>query len=87
VGRLTKLPGTEDGEFAMLISDAVQRQGLGTEMLRRLVEVGQDWGLKRIVADILLNNGAMQKVCRKLGFEIFQGEGVGESMVKAVKVL
>lgn len=87
VGRLTKLPGTEDGEFAMLISDAVQRQGLGTEMLRRLVEVGQDWGLKRIVADILMNNGAMQKVCRKLGFEIFQGEGVGESMVKAVKVL
>ena len=38
-------------------------------------------------ADRRVNNGAMQKVCRKLGFEIFQGEGVGESRVKAVKVL
>jgi acetyltransferase len=87
VGRLTKLPGTEDAEFALLISDAVQRQGLGTEVLKRLVEVGMDWGLRHIVADILRGNGAMQHVCRQLGFTIHQGEGFGDSVVKAVKVL
>jgi acetyltransferase len=87
VGRLTKLPGTEDAEFALLISDAVQRQGLGAEVLERLVEVGRDWGLRRIVADILRGNGAMQHVCRQLGFTLHQGEGFGDSMVKAVKVL
>jgi acetyltransferase len=87
VGRLTKLPGTEDAEFALLISDAVQRQGLGKEVLKRLVQVGRDWGLRRIVADILRGNGAMQHVCRQLGFTIHQGEGFGESVVKAVRVL
>ncbi|HEX8822295.1 MAG TPA: bifunctional acetate--CoA ligase family protein/GNAT family N-acetyltransferase [Archangium sp.] len=87
VGRLTKLPGTEDAEFAMLISDAVQRQGLGSEVLRRLVEVGRDWGLRRIVADILPGNGAMQRVSRKLGFDILHPGGMGEDVVKAVKVL
>ncbi|MCY1082965.1 bifunctional acetate--CoA ligase family protein/GNAT family N-acetyltransferase [Archangium lansingense] len=87
VGRLTRLPGTEDAEFAMLISDAVQRQGLGSELLRRLVNVGRDWGLKRIVADILPGNGAMQRVCRKLGFQIIQPQGLDENVVSAVKVL
>ena len=81
-----RLPGTQDAEFAMLISDTAQRQGLGTEMLGRLVKVGQDWGLRRIVADILARNGAMHHVCRKLGFHIHE-EGLGQDMVKAVKVL
>jgi acetyltransferase len=87
VGRLTRLPGSEDAEFAMLISDAVQRQGLGSELLRRLVDVGRDWGLRRIVADILSGNGAMQRVCRNLGFQIIPSGSVGDNVVKAVKAL
>ncbi|MET0402278.1 MAG: GNAT family N-acetyltransferase, partial [Cystobacter sp.] len=85
VGRLTRLPGTRDAEFALLISDVVQRQGLGTEMLQRLVRVGRDWGLRAIVADILPRNGAMQQVCRNLGFLIHSE--LGDDMVKAVKRL
>lgn len=85
VGRLTKLFGTNDGEFAMLVSDRYQRQGLGTEMLRRLVEVGEDEGLSRIVADILRENSAMQRVSKRLGFAI-EGE-FDDSMVRAVKRL
>jgi acetyltransferase len=87
VGRLTRLPGTQDGEFAMLISDRMQAQGLGTQLLRRLVEIGQEWGLARIVADILARNTPMQRVCRKLGFEIIGAEDPTADMVKAVKVL
>lgn len=86
IGRLTRIPGTEDGEFALVISDPIQRQGLGTEMLRRLVNVGSDWGLRRIVADILRQNEAMQHVCRNLGFEILQGR-LGDGVVMAAKVL
>jgi len=85
IGRLTRLPGSEDGEFALLVSDAVQRQGLGTELLRRLVDVGRDMGLRHIVAQILRQNAAMQLICRKLGFEIHQE--LGDSEVKAVKTL
>jgi acetyltransferase len=70
VGRLIKLPGTDDGEFALLVSDREQRSGLGTELLRRLVEIGRAEGLKRIVADILPQNSAMQRVSEKLGFTL-----------------
>lgn len=87
VGRLTRLQGTGDGEFAMLISDRMQYQGLGSEMLQRLVDIGREWGLERIVADILSRNRPMQRVCKKLGFDIIAGPDPTEEMVRAVKVL
>jgi acetyltransferase len=86
VGRLTKLYGTNDGEFALLVSDKFQHQGLGTELLRRLVEIGRQEGLDHIVADILSENTAMQRVAEKLGFHLI-GPAIGDPMVKAVKLL
>jgi acetyltransferase len=71
----------------MLISDRMQCQGLRTQLLQRLVDIGREWGLSRIVADILARNTPMQRVCLKLGFEILGAEDPTEEMVKAVKVL
>ena len=42
VGRLIKAHGRPEAEFAILVGDAWQRQGLGTELLRRLVRIGRD---------------------------------------------
>ncbi len=70
VGRLRKLHGTPEAEFALLVSDRYQHQGLGTELLRRLLQVGRDEKLQRIVADILPENRDMQRVCEKLGFRL-----------------
>ena len=68
VARLSKLHGVNEAEFAMLVSDSAQRQGLGTELLRRLLQVGRDEKLDRISAEILPENRAMQRVCEKVGF-------------------
>jgi acetyltransferase len=73
VARLTRLQGTRDGEFALLVSDVVQGQGLGRALLSRLIDVGRDWKLERIVATILPGNVPMRRVCDHLGFK-FQGE-------------
>jgi acetyltransferase len=74
VGRLVKVnPSIEtggDAEFYILLSDTVQRQGLGGELLRRLVEIGRDWGCGRVVADILPDNYGMIMLSRKLGFTV-----------------
>ncbi len=81
VGRLVKKPGTDEAEFALLVSDRAQRSGLGTELLRRLIQVGHDEKLRRITADILPQNSVMQKICERLGFQLaarFPG-GVGKS--------
>lgn len=70
VGRLSRQPGTRDAEFAMLVSDKVQHQGLGTELLRRLVDIGRRENLYSIRAQILPDNLDMQHVCEKLGFTL-----------------
>ena len=70
VGRLIKHGGLNEAEFAMIVSDAWQKRGLGRELLRRLIAVGRDWKLARITADILPDNIDMQRVAQKLGFQL-----------------
>ena len=70
VGRLSKCHGTNAAEFAMLISDTYQKQGIGTKLLEQLIQVGRDEGLDYITAEILHENRAMQRVCEKVGFEL-----------------
>ncbi len=74
VGRLSKAHEQNEAEFALLISDHWQRQGLGTELLKRLVQVGRDEKLARITAIILADNRAMQQVSRKVGFTVRHDE-------------
>ncbi|HIK31753.1 MAG TPA: bifunctional acetate--CoA ligase family protein/GNAT family N-acetyltransferase [Oscillatoriales cyanobacterium M59_W2019_021] len=73
VCRGSKQHGTNEAEFAMLVNDRWQGRGLGTELLKRLLEVGRDENLDRMTADILPENRAMQHVCQKLGFQIQRG--------------
>jgi len=68
VGRMSKLHGTRDAEFAILVSDQWHRHGLGNELLKRLVEIGREEKLARIFGDILPENRDMLRVCEKLGF-------------------
>ncbi len=70
VGRLSHLHGTRDGEYAIIVSDAFQGKGLGTELLHRLVTIGRKEGLQRIVATILPENTGMLKISERLGFHI-----------------
>jgi acetyltransferase len=69
-GRLTKLHGKPEGEFGILVGDPYQGYGLGTELLKRLVVVGRDEGLTRIIGYILPTNRAMIHVAQEVGFEI-----------------
>ncbi len=70
VGRLSKARGRNEAEFALLVSDHWQKQGLGTELLKRLVQIGRAEKLKRLTAIILADNHAMQHVSRQAGFKI-----------------
>lgn len=70
VGRLSKQHADNEAEFAVLVSDDWHRQGLGTELLRRLIEIGKVEKLSRISGQILAENHAMQHICRKVGFKV-----------------
>jgi acetyltransferase len=81
VGRLSRLHGSNAAEFSMLVSDAYQKQGLGTELLGQLLRIGRDEGIDRVTAEILHENDAMQRVCRKLGFQLRTTPEVVEAWV------
>ncbi len=70
VGHLIKAHGANEAEIALLVTDQFQRKGLGTELLRRLIQFGHDEKLQRLTGDILAENQGMQEVCRKLGFRL-----------------
>jgi acetyltransferase len=63
------LPKNE-AELAVLVTDEYQGRGLGTELLRRLVQVAREQKLDRIVAEMLRDNIVMQGVLKKLGFRL-----------------
>jgi acetyltransferase len=75
VGRLQGITGATESEFAVVVADEYQKTGLGTELLRRLIEIGKAEGVKVITADILAENSAMQKVSEKLGFKLIREPG------------
>ncbi|MFQ6113923.1 MAG: bifunctional acetate--CoA ligase family protein/GNAT family N-acetyltransferase [bacterium] len=69
-GRLNKMHNSNDAEFAILVSDQYQRRGLGTELLNRLIKVGREEKIDRVIASMLPENRAIQSVCRRLGFHL-----------------
>jgi acetyltransferase len=80
VGRLSKLHGTDEAEFAILVTDKSQGHGLGKELLRRLLQIGRAEKLRRITGLILTDNVDMQRICEKLGFKLVRG---GSSEIRA----
>jgi acetyltransferase len=70
VGRLTKEPGSPEAEVAVLVSDRAQKQGLGVELVGRLIEVARDEKLERIVAVILPENYGMMALARRFQFTV-----------------
>jgi acetyltransferase len=67
VGRLRKVPHTDKAQFALLVSDHAQNQGLGTELLSRLIHVAKDEKLTTLCAQIHPENREMIRVCDKVG--------------------
>jgi acetyltransferase len=70
VARLIKAHGANEAELAIVISDDWQGKGLGTKLVGDLLTIGRTEGLKRVIGYILPENYVMQRIFRKLGFEV-----------------
>jgi acetyltransferase len=82
VARLSKHHYRPEGSFTMLISDRFQGRGIGSELLKHLLDVARDENLERVTATMTVDNHAMQQTCKKLGFRLFHAEQ--GAMVNAV---
>ncbi len=86
VGRLTRQRARDEAEVAILVTDEYQRSGIGTELLRKLIDVARAEGIKRIVANILPQNAGMRALGKRFGFIVETAE-IGEDHLTAVLTL
>jgi acetyltransferase len=74
VGRLTRQRSPGDAELGVLVTDRCQGAGLGTELVRRLIEVARSEKLRRVIANILSENQAMLKLATRFHFAVTRDE-------------
>jgi acyl-CoA hydrolase/GNAT superfamily N-acetyltransferase len=60
-------PTSGMGELGIVVAETWQKRGLGTVLVRRLVEVGKRNGMKGLRADVLVSNPGMLGVLRRVG--------------------
>ena len=61
-------PPAGEAEFALVVGDAHQGQGLGRHLMERLIAVARERGVRRLVGEVLRENGPMLGLLRSLGF-------------------
>jgi acetyltransferase len=70
IGRLSKLFDPSKAEVALLVLDDFQGFGLGSELLRQLIQAARDQNINQIKGEMLRDNTAIQRVLKKFGFRL-----------------
>jgi len=68
VARLILESNKTRGEFAVVVADKYQAQGLGVKLVDMLIAVAREKGVESIYGIILSENIKMIRLCEKLGF-------------------
>jgi acetyltransferase len=73
-------------EFAVVVADAWQREGIGTRLIHMLIRVARGAGIERIEGDILADNVPMLRLMLAMDFTLSEHED-GAHLRKASKLL
>ena len=76
VVRLIADPFNNTAEFAIVVADPWQSQGLGNHFTDYILDIARKRGIRTICAEVLRENFIMLHIFRKRGFKITQEEGV-----------
>lgn len=83
VARITRLPMRENAEISILVEDRWQGQGLGTELVRRLLEIAGKENIRCAQARLSGANARMRALLSRLGFE---SEMTGSTVVATKRI-
>lgn len=70
VGRLVADADHRDAEYAVLVGDKWQGQGIGTLLTDYCLEICQRWGIRRVFAETAPDNRRMLDLFRRCGFQL-----------------
>jgi acetyltransferase len=77
VARIIGDPDGKTGEFAVLVGDAWQGKGIGSNLLEKCLSIAEKQGFKTIHGIVLHENKNMLALGKKLGFEIKRATDCG----------
>ena len=63
-------PDSSTCEFSLLVADDMSGKGMGSRLMRSIMDVAREKGLSEIIGLVLTNNSGMLKLMRSLGFTI-----------------
>ncbi len=70
VARISADPNNEKAEYALIVRHEMTGQGLGTLLLKKILEYARDRGIKEVYGAVLSQNQPMLRLCKKIGFDI-----------------
>ena len=70
VGRLSKIHGAEEARLSILVGDPFQGKGIGSKLVRQLVEVAKGEHLRLLTATLTPDNLIMQHIFQEHGFTL-----------------
>lgn len=68
-------------EVAITVEEALQGRGIGTELLRRLVDIARNRGIRTLHCFCLVDNTRAQKIARRLGGVLHTADGAVEAAI------
>lgn len=86
VARYIKNPDGHSAEFALVVADDCQHLGIGSKLMKTLMQTAKDRGVSFFEAEVLITNDAMLSLIKKLDFSI---ESISDNneIVRVVKDL
>lgn len=75
VSRIIGDPYNENAEFAMVVADPWQKQGLGSNLMDSILTIAEKREIKKVYAYLLEDNAVMRRMFEKRGFTIIPKEG------------
>jgi acyl-CoA hydrolase/GNAT superfamily N-acetyltransferase len=70
VGRYMTDAAKASAELAFAVQDGWQRKGIGTHLFKRLIAIAQEHGIRKLHADVLVENSGMLKIFHRSGLRI-----------------
>lgn len=75
VVRLVNDYSNKSAEFAIIIADPWQKEGLGGQMMNYIIDIARQRGLESIHAEALSNNQVMLRMFEHRGFKVVKRDG------------
>jgi acetyltransferase len=86
VGRYIKNPDGHSAEFALVVADDCQHLGIGSKLMKALMQTAKERGISFFEAEVLVTNNAMLSLVKKLDFSI-ESVANNNEIVRVVKDL